>query len=72
MGVVIMELNSTWKWVVLTELQWVALYIQWVAILQLMQLVHENSWRINTMSCKCLLQLKNWVVKSIAKHTFFS
>jgi hypothetical protein len=31
MGAVIMELHSNWKGVVLTKLQWNAMYIQWVA-----------------------------------------
>jgi hypothetical protein len=39
MGAIIKELHNSWKWVVLIKLQWVALYIQWVATLQLMQLV---------------------------------
>ncbi len=38
-GVVIMELNSSWKWVLLIELQWVAPYIRWIVTLQLMHLV---------------------------------
>jgi hypothetical protein len=31
MVVVVMELHSSWKWVVSTKLQWIAPYIRWVA-----------------------------------------
>jgi hypothetical protein len=40
MGVIVMELHSSWKWIVLIELQWVAPYIRWIVILQFMQFVH--------------------------------
>jgi len=40
MGAIIMDLHSSWKWVVLIELQCVAQYVWWIATLQFMQFVH--------------------------------
>jgi len=76
MGAIIMELYSSWKWVVLIELQWVAPYIQWVATCLLTLIVYKyNELQMvivtQKLSCKASHKRPFFFIMCISYPTTF-